>query len=182
MLKLQSRDIYLAKLERADCRKLWADYEYDFDCPAEAYNIGASDEKADAWFEEIQKLHFNTHVRLGIFLNDGTVIGDVALQDIDRVNRRCTIGMGIARIANRGRGYGKQAVRLMLRYGFAHLGLERIAADTLDINLKAQRSLAACGFALEGRARRAVYLNGEMHDKLYYAILKEDWLAQGDTE
>ena len=178
MLRLQGRDVYLAKLERADCRKLWTDYEYDYDCPAEELNIGASDEAADRWFEEIQKLHFNTHVRLGVFLNDGTVIGDVALQDIDRANRRCTIGMGIARIDNRGRGYGQQAVRLMLDYGFRRLGLERIEASTLDINLKAQKSLEKCGFTLEGRARKAEYLNGEMRDKLYYAILREEWRGE----
>ena len=181
MLKLQGRDIYLAALEREDCRKLWSDFEYDFDCPAEAFNIGASIEKADAWFDEIQKLQFNTHVRLGVFLNNGTVIGDVALQDIDRANRGCTIGMGFAKLEHRGRGYGRQAVGLMLSYGFGFLGLERVAADTLDINMKARRSLAACGFTLEGRARRAVYLNGQYHDRLYYAILKEEYFSKSSS-
>ena len=179
VLKLQGEDIYLARLERADCKRLWQDFEYDFDCPAEAFNIGVSDEKSDEWFEEIQKLQFNTNVRLGIFLNDGTVIGDVALQDIDRANRSCTIGMGFARLENRGRGYGRQAVRLMLRYGFEFLGMERIAAYTLDINIRAQKSLERCGFQLEGRARKAVYLNGGTHDRLYYAILKEEYDALG---
>lgn len=120
-MKLEGQHIYLAMLERKDCKTLWNDFEYDFNCPAEEFNIGHSDEKADGWFDEIQKLQGNQNVRLGIFLNDGTVIGDVALQDIDRVNRKCTVGMGIAKIANRSKGYGREAITLMLYYGFRFL-------------------------------------------------------------
>lgn len=80
MLKLQGKDIYLAMLTREDCKKLWNDFEYDFENPTEEFNIGHSDEKADGWFDEIQKLQGNQNVRLGIFLNDGTPIGDIALR------------------------------------------------------------------------------------------------------
>lgn len=175
MMRLGAEDIYLATLERADCRKLWADFEYDFSNPTEEFNPGHSVEKADGWFDEIQKLQGNTHVRLGVFLNDGTVIGDVALQDIDRANRKCSIGMGIAKIEHRSRGYGQQAVRLMLKHGFCFLGMERITANTLEMNIGAQKSLEKCGFVLEGRERKAVYLNGRKYDRLNYAILKEEY-------
>lgn len=53
IMKLQGKRIYLAMLEWADCKTLWNTFEYDFDCMAEAFNIGHSDEKADAWFDEI---------------------------------------------------------------------------------------------------------------------------------
>ena len=94
-MKLQGKDIYLAMLEREDCRILWNAYEFDFQVPAEEFNIGHSDEKAADWFEEIQKLQGDRNVRLGIFTKDGRVVGDVALQDIDRVNRNCTVGIGM---------------------------------------------------------------------------------------
>lgn len=175
-MKLQGKDIYLAALERDDCKTLWVNFEYDFDCPTEELNIGHSVEKADAWFDEIQKCQGNTHVRLGIFLNDGTVIGDVALQDIDWKNRICTLGMGIAKLEHRSKGYGQQAVRLMLEHGFGRLGLERISANTLEMNFGAQKSLEKCGFRLEGRERKAVCLNGRRWDRLCYAILREEFL------
>ncbi len=104
MLKLQGNDIYLALLEREDCKTIWNDFEYDFDNPTEELSIGHSDEKAAGWFEEIQKLQGDVNVRLGIFLNNGSVIGDVALQNIDRVNRKCSMGMGIAKLENRSKG------------------------------------------------------------------------------
>ncbi len=176
-MKLQGKDIYLAMLEREDCRILWNAYEFDFQVPAEEFNIGHSDEKAADWFEEIQKLQGDRNVRLGIFTKDGRVVGDVALQDIDRVNRNCTVGIGMARIEDRSRGYGSQAILLMLDYGFRFLGMERIAAHTLDLNIGAQKALEKCGFTLEGRERKARYLNGSMHDRLTYGILKEEYFG-----
>ena len=50
---LHAKDIYLATLERKDCKILWKDFEYDFDHPAEELIIGHSEEKAEDWFEEI---------------------------------------------------------------------------------------------------------------------------------
>lgn len=175
MLKLQGTDIYLALLERNDCKTLWNDFEYDFENPTEEMNIGHSDEKAIDWFNEIQELQGNQNVRLGIFLNNGTVIGDVALQNINRTSRNRSIGIGIAKIENRSKGYGQQAITLMLHYGFEYLGLERITANTLDVNIKAQKCLEKCGLVLEGRERKAIYFNAKMHDRLNYAILKEEY-------
>lgn len=172
---LKAEDIYLGTLERKDCKILWNDFEYDFNNPSEELNMGHSEEKADEWFDDIQKQQGNSDVRLGIFLNEGSVIGDVALQDIDRKNRKCSVGIGIAKIEHRSRGYGQQAVSLMLEYGFKYLGMERITANTLEINIGAQKSLEKCGFILEGIERKSEYLNGKKYDRLCYAILKEEY-------
>jgi len=83
MLKLLGESVYLAVLEREHCKKLWDDFEYDYDSMSETLNIGHSNSKADLWFDEIQNDQGNKNIRLGVFLSDGTVIGDIALQDID---------------------------------------------------------------------------------------------------
>ena len=176
MIKLQGESIYLTTLEKEHCRKIWDDNEYDFENKAELLYIGHSAEKADQWFDKIQKLQGSQNVRLGVFLNDGTVIGDVALQDIDWNNRCCSIGMGIAKIENRNKGYGKDAVRCIINYGFYQLGMERITANTLDINISAQKSLEKIGFALEGKERSAVYLFGERHDRYNYGLLVGEYI------
>ncbi|NMB39293.1 MAG: GNAT family N-acetyltransferase [Firmicutes bacterium] len=74
----------------------------------------------------------NKHIRLGVFVLDGTVIGDVALQDIDWKNRSCSIGLGITKLEYRSKGYGTETVKTIIHYGFKNLGLERIKADTLE--------------------------------------------------
>jgi len=175
MIKLQGERIYLAVLERADCRKLYEDFEYDFANPTESLHIGQSLEKSDEWFEDIQKLQGKENIRLGIFLNDGTVIGDVALQSIDEKNRSCSLGMGMAKLENRNKGYGKEALKLLLDYGFRNFGMERITANTLEINISAQKSLDGLGFILEGRERKAVYFGGKRYDKLNYGLLAEEY-------
>ena len=175
MLKLQGSRVYLAVMERTDCKKIWEDFEYDFENPTEPLEIGSSVEKSDEWFDEIQKLQGKENVRLGIFLNDGTIIGDVALQGIDNKNRSCWIGMGIAKIENRNKGYGKEAVKLILDYGFNNMGMERITANTLEINIAAQKSLEKVGFVLEGKDRKAVYFCGKKYDKYNYGILAEEF-------
>ena len=83
--------------------------------------------------------------------------------------------MGIAKISNRTKGYGKQALLLMLEYGFHYMGLERITANTLDINIGAQKCLEKCNFVLEGTEREAVYLNGKKRNRLCYAVLREEF-------
>ena len=178
MLKLEGQNIYLSTLEKEHCQKLWCDFEYDFTTKTERLNLGHSVEKADQWFDEIQKLQGNKNVRLGIFQMNNTVIGDVALQDIDWENGSCSIGMGIAKIENRNKGYGKEAVHLILNYAFYQLGLERITANTLDINISAQHSLERTGFVLEGKERKAVYLFGEKHDKYNYGLLSDEYINE----
>lgn len=174
-MRIDATDIYLDTLTREDCKTLWNEFEYDLQHPTEEWRIGHSDEKAAGWFDEIQRLQGEQNVRLGIFLRDGGVIGDVALQDINRVHRSCSVGIGIAKRCHRGKGYGTQAVDRMLWYGFGFLGMERIFASTLEMNLGAQRSLEKCGFVLEGTEREAIYLNGRKWDRLHYAVLKRDY-------
>jgi len=178
MLKLQGARIYLAALEREHCRKLFEDEEYDFNRAADPLYIGASLESSDEWYNDIQKRNGSENIRLGIFLPGeagGSVIGDVALQGIDWRNRSCSLGMGIAKLVNRGKGYGKEAVSLILSYAFGNLGLERVTANTLATNIGGQKSLEGLGFVLEGRARRSDWVAGQWVDKLNYAILREEW-------
>ena len=175
MITLQGNKIYLAVLEKTHCQKLWEDFEYDNNNITKPLNIGHSIMKAEDWFNEIQKMQGNKNVRLGIFLNDGTVIGDIALQDIDWKNRSCSIGMGIQKLEYRSNGYGTEAVQLILEYGFNNLGIHRIWANTLDCNIPAQKSLEKLDFTKEGTSRKDTYFAGKYFDKLHYGLLRDEY-------
>jgi len=177
MVKLQGEKIYLATLEREHCKKLWTDTEFDFSLPqTEIFRIGYSAENSDTWFDEIQKAQSKQHVRLGIFLPCGTVIGDMALQDLDWQNRSCTIGYGLSKLEYRRNGYTTDAAKTILQYGFCHMGLERISATTQEQNISSQRVLEKCGFTLEGRERKAEYYGGKRYDRLIYGLLAEEFV------
>jgi len=175
MVKLQGEKVYLTTLEREHCKKIWEDTEYNFDQPTEQFIVGQSSYNADAWFEEIQKAQGKQHIRLGIFLPDETVIGDIALQDIDWKNRSCTLGYGITKLTYRGKGYTTDAVKTILRYGFNHIGLERVSATTQEGNVGSRRVLEKCRFTLEGCERKAEYLHGKRYDRLIYGLLAEEF-------
>ena len=176
MVKLQGEKIYLTTMEREHCKKIWEDTEYDFTQPTERFIVGQSSENADKWFDDIQKAQGEQHVRLGIFLTDGTVIGDIALQDLDWKNRSCTLGYGLTKLEHRGKGYTTDAVKTILQYAFCHLGLVRVSAATQERNIGSQRVLEKCGFALEGRERKAEYLRGKRYDRLMYGLLAEEFV------
>ena len=175
MLSLIGNNIYLSVMEKEHCKRLWEDYEYDFDMMTEPLNIGLSSSKADEWFDEIQRDQGKKHIRLGVFLVDGTIIGSIALQDIDWKNRSCSIGLSIPQIELRSKGYGAESVKIILEYGFNNIGLERITARTLEQNKGAQRSLEKSNLKLEGIERKAVYFAGKRWDRYNYAILREEF-------
>jgi len=178
MVKLQGEKVFLAALEKEDCKKIWEDTEYDFSQLTEPFIVGRSSSNADAWFDEIQKLQGNAHIRLGIFLPDGNVIGDVALQDIDWKNRSCSLGYGLTKLEYRNKGYATDAAKTILRYGFRHIGLERISSSTQENNIGSQRVLEKCGFTLEGRERKSFYFAGNRYDRLLYGLLTEEFNAK----
>ena len=177
MLKLQGERLYLAALEREHCRKLYEAEEYDFAHIAEPLYIGASVESADEWYESIQKNQGQEghNLRLGIFLNDGTVIGDVALQELSWRNRNCNLGFGVARLEHRGKGYSTQAAALLLDHAFGNLGLHRVAAYALETNLGSVKCLEKLGFVLEGRSRQDRWIAGQWVDMLQFALLRDEW-------
>ena len=114
------------------------------------------------------------HVYLGIFHED-RLVGDIQIANIDWRHRTASLGLGIARQADRGRGLGTDAARALLRYAFQHLDLYRIYAVTAAYNIAMQRVLEACGFSQEGRERKAVYANGKRWDRLCYGLLRPEF-------
>jgi RimJ/RimL family protein N-acetyltransferase len=67
---------------------------------------------------------------------------------------------------------------LMLEHAFATLGLHRIALAVFAFNERAIRSYRRCGFALEGRAREAIFRDGRWWDEIQMSVLAEEWLAR----
>lgn len=177
MIELRGEKIILHTLEREHCRELWEAYEPADPVPTEPLNPGLSVEGADKWFEQIQAKQGKEQVYLGVFTPDGEVIGDIQLSNIDWRHRTASIGLSIARRADRGRGYGRDATVTLLRYAFRHLDLHRVSAAIATHNAAAQRVLETCGFVQEGRARGAIYCAGRRYDQLGYGLLREEFVG-----
>jgi len=72
-------------------------------------------------------------------------------------------------------GYGSDAVRTMVRYGFLQMGLNRIELRTWAFNSRGVRAYTKAGFTEEGRLRDAVFFDGDFHDQVVMSILQREW-------
>ncbi len=108
-------------------------------------------------------------------LAEDRMIGAVDLSGFNWVTGNAWVGIGIGDRDFWGRGYGGEAMRLMVRYGFEALNLRRISLSVFEYNPRAIRSYEKAGFVIEGRARQYLQREGRRWDVIYMGILREDW-------
>jgi diamine N-acetyltransferase len=108
-----------------------------------------------------------------IVLPDETPIGMMAFLDFDRWQEKAELRKLIGEPRYRGRGFARQATALWIHYGLYGLGLKKIYLNTLQTNIRNIRLNEALGFRVEGILRKEFYLDGEHHDILRMALLKE---------
>jgi RimJ/RimL family protein N-acetyltransferase len=106
---------------------------------------------------------------------DGKFIGQCALFNLDATGRTSEIGITIGDKEYLGRGYGREAIALLVEHGFLHRNLRKVWLHVHGANGRAQRAYAACGFVEEGRLRQHVWSNGAYDDLLVMGLLVDDW-------
>ncbi|KMZ44265.1 MULTISPECIES: GNAT family protein [Bacillales] len=106
------------------------------------------------------------------------VIGDVQIGDIDRNNRSAFIRISIDQNAYQGKGYGSEALLLMLDYGFGILNLHRIELNVFAFNERAIHTYEKLGFQREGIQRQALYYNHAYHDSILMSMLADEYRAK----
>ena len=108
-------------------------------------------------------------------LEDDKLIGTIGLHDIDHINRRATFGIFIGDKNVRNKGYGTEAIRLILEYGFRYLNLNNINLCLMEFNERALACYKKCGFKEYGRRRKCRFVNGKYYDAIYMDILAEEF-------
>jgi RimJ/RimL family protein N-acetyltransferase len=126
------------------------------------------------WLENVHKSE--TDVVFGIVVREeDRLIGSAGLHRIHWVSRVGTFGLAIGDVDSQGRGYGTEATKLVVRYGFTTLNLHRIQLDVFSHNPRAIRAYEKAGFVFEGRLREAFYSEGKYVDVLRYGLLQPEW-------
>jgi RimJ/RimL family protein N-acetyltransferase len=136
----------------------------------------SSDTRGRERIEELYKSF--THIIFGVALNsDNTLIGLVGLKDINLLNQSAEF-YNIIDPAYWGKGYSTEATKLMLRYGFMELNLNRIQTQDMEENVGGWRSDEKVGFKHEGTLREAIPRFGTFHDVRIYSILRREYLEE----
>lgn len=109
---------------------------------------------------------------------DNELIGTVGLHNINHINRCATLGIFIGDKSGRNKGYGTEAIRLILEYGFKYLNLNNIKLDVLSFNDRARACYKKCGFKEYGIRRKSEFVCGKYYDRVEMDILAEEF--EGD--
>ncbi len=128
-------------------------------------------EATQAMFDEFEKQEGMVRFVIEV---EGEVVGDCSLHDIDKHNRTCDVGIAIGR-PHWSKGYGQEALRLLVDFAFAHHNMHRVALEVLADDPRAVACYTKVGFVEEGRLRQRDWRDGEYHDVLIMGILDQDW-------
>ena len=134
-------------------------------------------EDEESWFEGMRKTPQEEHpLMIDICSEEGwEAIGDCGLFDIDWRIRQAEFGIVIGAKQHWNKGYGTEALKLMIQHGFNALNLNRIHLRVYETNPRAIRSYEKAGLTLEGRKRQAHFDNGKYIDVLLMSILRAEW-------
>jgi RimJ/RimL family protein N-acetyltransferase len=108
------------------------------------------------------------------------VVGYCALEGILWSQRVTWLAIGIGEAAQRGQGYGEEAMRLLLRFAFDELNLRRVQLTVFSYNDWAIRLYEKLGFQREGVFREFLQRDGQVYDMLLYGLLRREWEAQNE--
>ena len=103
----------------------------------------------------------------------GTLVGRAGLFHFDPLTRSCETGL-VFGPGHRGKGYGREVLRLLLDFAFRHRNVHRVHLTTLSSNEAAQRCYLAAGFVEEGRRRESAWVDGAYEDEVLMSVLSTD--------
>ncbi len=106
---------------------------------------------------------------------DDRLIGKAIIEYVDWTNGNAYLRLGIGEAEFRRKGYGSQALSLLLRYAFGELNLFRVTAVVPAYNEGAIRLFQKFGFMEEVRRRKALHRDGEFWDVVGYGLLNAEW-------
>lgn len=126
------------------------------------------------WFEDADRSRdsFTFAIRP---LYTEEIIGIVDLDSIQWNHGAAWLAIAIGDGANRGQGYGTDAMRLMLRFAFSELNLHRVQLTVFEYNQRAIRMYERLGFTREGAFREALLRAGRRWDMYLYGLLSREY-------
>ena len=152
MVTLKGNSVFLRAIEPEDLiaihriendERLW--FVSETQVPFSLYSIKEYIANSHKDIYEVKQL------RLAICdVASSNLIGLIDLFDFDPHNARAGVGILIESQENRGKGYGKEALELVVNYGETHLKLHQLYANILEDNTASIQLFSSVGFEQVG--------------------------------
>lgn len=160
------------------------------------------DENYQSWFNDAEVCQFNSHHRFPNYRQnmeeyyDDVIksknnlvlaiidketnqhVGNIALQDINLLDRTAELAIIIGNKQSWGKGIGREAAKLIIVHGFDSLNLNRIGFGTSEENKAMQKLGESLGFKKEGTMRQALYKNNGFKDIIIFGLLRAEYEAK----
>lgn len=114
---------------------------------------------------------------MGAIETQGRLVGAAFLHSISPADGKARFAIGLFHPDDLGHGFGSEATRLVLRYAFTEIGLNRVDLRVLAFNDAAIRAYEACGLTVEGRERQSCWLDGVAYGDIIMGVLSTEFLA-----
>lgn len=172
-MNILGKHVLLRAIEREDLPQLnrWAN-DPEIQRMIGGWHFPTSLRDQEEWHASLSCNSLNQ--RFAIEIKDEGLVGTANLVSIDWKNRTAFHGMLLGDRAARGRGYGVDTVRAVMRYAFDELGLERLDTDIIEYNEASLRTyIGKCGWIEEGRRVGWYFRDGRRWDKILAGITHE---------
>ena len=172
--KITGERLYLSPFNPEDFHDKWAEWMNDKNVAGSfgGHSTQVSPANAKKILEELPGHRFAI-----VLLEGDILIGQISLHDIDHLNRNAFFGIVIGEECHRNKGYGTEALRLILNYGFKTLNLHNIMLSVVADNHAAIACYKKIGFKEAGRRREWIFKDGKYIDKLYMDLLAREFEA-----
>jgi len=161
----EGRNVKLRKAEKDDVSsvlELWCDSEYMGD-----YQDIMTISKA-----KMERVLLTDTIFFIVEKVDGTKIGHIG----GWMHGRACMEIGFALVPReRGKGYGTEAIQMMVDHLFLEKDIVRVQAPAATGNIASQKALEKAGFSREGLMRKSWHAKGEYIDQYLYSVLREEW-------
>ena len=169
--------VFLSHFERTDAPLLahWlSDLAVTTPLGAIGQAFGVEDE--EEWIERVRRDRYNPS--FAIVVREGTqLIGSMGLKGVDHKRGTAELGICVGEKSVWGKGYGAEAIRLLVDYAFTLQNLHAIHLKLWEFNARARRAYLKAGFKDAGRLRSAIEVGGRRWDELYMDITREEFGA-----
>lgn len=115
--------------------------------------------------------------------DDGSAIGYALILDRDEYNREASLAISIAGEENRGKGFGRDAMKLLLKHAFIDLNLESVYLSAYEYNRRALGLYESLGFKPAGRRRHSRIIGNKIYDEIILDMIAAEYFSlYGDAE
>ena len=172
MLTLQGELVYLRALEPEDL-----DLLFEVENNEEFWEVSATSVPFSRYVlkQYLENSHRDIYdvkqLRLVICENAGETVGLIDIFDFDPKNRRAALGILIINRKNRNKGYGTEALQLVCKYCFTHLGLHQVYANVGSDNASSKLLFEKAGFFQSAVKKDWNLVNGEYKDEITYQLI-----------